>query len=98
MKRLVVIDFRENGISKHKCVEFRHPYGMSDAELVTACVAYIGNGCELDSVVEVLEDMSAGELNAISLCPESLFLARKPLYINMSEAIRTARLIMNIGG
>lgn len=96
MRRLFMVDFREKGVSKHQCLEVACNGSMTDQDLIVACHLYVGIDNELDSVVEVFADMTAQELNEISLKPESLFLPRKLLFANFEEIERCAKILRGV--
>lgn len=93
MRRLFVVDYREKGVSKHHCIEFRCEGFATDATIVTACHVYVGMNNELDGVVEIFTDMSATELGKISLKPEIAFLPMRVLYANVEELKRCAEIL-----
>lgn len=93
MRRLFVVDYRENGVSKHQCFEMSVEGPVTDAAIVTACHAYVGMNNDLDSVSEVFTDMNAKELEKIVLTPELLFLPRRHLYVNAEEMKRCAKIL-----
>lgn len=93
MKRLFIVDYRENGLAKHQCLEFIGIGPITDAAIITACHSYIGMHNSLDGVIEVLTDMSANELEKIVLTPEVLYLATRNLYINVEEVKRCVEIL-----
>lgn len=93
MKRLFVVDYRENGASKHQCIELDGNGIVTDAAIVTACHAYVGMNNDLDGVSEVFVDMNAKELEEIALTPKILFLPSRHLYVNVEEVKRCAQLL-----
>ena len=90
-KRLFMVDYRENGESKHHAIEIGYIGDATDMDMVTACHEYVGRNTVLDSVIEVFADMTAEELNEISQSPACISLPKKPLYINIAEALRMGR-------
>lgn len=96
MKRLFVVDYKENGESKHQCIETEQYGDMTDNEVIAACHAYVGIETELDSVIEVLSYMTAEDLEKIALLPAVLFLPRRPLYVNIEEVQRCAELLRGV--
>lgn len=96
MKRLFVVDYRENGVSKHQCFDTSIVGAMTDAAIVTACHVYVGMHNDLDSVTEVFADMSAKELEEISLTPKILFLPSLHLYVNTEEIKRCAKILKEV--
>lgn len=93
MRRLFVVDYRENGVSKHQCFETSVVGPATDAAIVTACHAYVGIHNDLDSVTEVFADMSAKELEEIALTPKILFLPSRHMYVNVEEVNRCAKIL-----
>ena len=93
MKRLFIVDYRENGVSKHQCFETSVVGPATDAAIVTACHDCVGMNNDLDSVTEVFADMSAKELEEIALTPKILFLPSRHLYVNVEEVKRCAQLL-----
>lgn len=93
MRRLFVVDYRENGVSKHQCIEMDGKELVTDAALVTACHAYVGIHNDLDGVSEVFVGMSAKELEEIALTPKILFLPSRHLYVNVEEVNRCAKIL-----
>lgn len=93
MRRLFIVDYRENGVSKHQCFETSVVGPATDAAIVTACHAYVGIHNDLDSVTEVFADMSAKELEEIALTPKILFLPNRRLYVNVEEVKRCAKIL-----
>ena len=96
MKRLFVVDYREKGVSKHHCIEFDCVGFATDTAIVTACHVYVGMENELDNVIEVFSDMSATELDKISLSPEIAFLPMRVLYANIEELKRCAEILKGV--
>lgn len=96
MRRLFVVDYRENGVSKHQCIEMSAEGLVTDAALVTACHAYVGMDNDLDGVSEVFVDMSAKELEEIALTPKILFLPSRHLYVNVEEVNRCAKILKEV--
>lgn len=96
MRKVFIVDYREKGISKHKCIEFGIVGSAADAALVTACHAYVGMNNELDCVSEVFTDMSVHELSKIATEPEVAFLTRRALYANASELKRCAEILKGV--
>lgn len=95
-KRLFMVDYREDGIYKHQCIEVMQEQETTDAEIVQACHIAIGLSCTLDGVIEVLADMTAKELNEIALSPVSIMIPRRVLYINMEEVERVNAAMKNV--
>lgn len=93
MRRLLIVDYRENGVSKHQCVEMSVVGSITDAAIVTACHAYVGMNNDLDGVSEIFADMSAKELEEIALTPKMLFLPNRCLFINVEEVNRCAKIL-----
>lgn len=93
MRRLFIVDYRENGVSKHQCIEMSVVGSITDAAIVTACHAYVGMNNDLDGVSEVFADMSAKELEEIALTPKILFLPSRHLYVNVEEVNRCAKIL-----
>ena len=91
MKRLFIVDYRENGISKYKCIE---TVGVAtDAQMVTACHAYVGMHNDLDGVAEIFADMSTEELNKIAQTSKLLFFPFRYLFIDAKEVNRCANIL-----
>lgn len=93
MKRLFAVDYRENGVSKHQCIEMSGEGIATEAALITACHAYVGMDNDLDAVTEIFVDMSAEELEEIVLTPKMLFLPNRKLYVNVEKIKRCAQLL-----
>lgn len=93
MRRLFVVDYRENGVAKHQCLEFDVEGIATDAALITACHVYVGMHNNLDSVSEVFADMGAKELEEIALTQKILFLPNRHLYVNAEEIKRCAKIL-----
>ena len=93
MRRLFIVDYRENGISKHQCFEADVVGPTTDAAIVTACHAYVGMNNDLDGVSEVFADMSANELEEIAQTPRRLSLPSRHLYVNVEEVNRCAKIL-----
>lgn len=91
MKRLFMVDYRENGVCAHQCVEVVHTKRMSDKEAVKLCHVCIGEENELDGVFEVFENMTADELSEISQTPLVLTLRYKMLFANKDEINRCVK-------
>lgn len=96
MKRLFVVDYREKGVSKHQCIELGCEGLVTDAAIVTACHVYVGMNNELDGVIEIFADMSATELEKISLKPEMAFLPMRLLYANVEEIKRCVEILKGV--
>ena len=93
MKRLFIVDYRENGVSKHQCIELDGNGIVTDAAIVTACHAYVGMNNDLDGVSEVFADMNADELEEIAQTPKILFLPNRHLFVNAEEVNRCAKIL-----
>ena len=93
MRRLFVVDYRENGVPKHQCFETSLVGPVTDAAIVTACHAYVGIHNDLDSVAEVYADMSAEELEEVAQTPKMLFLPHRHLFVNTEEVKRCVRIL-----
>lgn len=93
MRKLFLVDYRENGKSKHQCLETECNKDIEDSSIVAACHGYIGFGNELDGIAEILSDISAKELNDIASKPESLYIPRRIVYVNPEELKRCARIL-----
>ena len=96
MKKLFMIDYRERGISKHDCIEIGVVGNYKEEYLIAACQSIIGVESELDSIVEVFSDMSAKELNEISMSPEVLALPHKIVYVNVDELKRCSGILKGV--
>ncbi len=96
MRRVFIVDYREEGMSKHQCLEFDIVGHATDAALVTACHAYVGMNNELDCVSEVFTDMGVHELAKIATEPEVAFLTRRALYVNAAEMKRCAEILKGV--
>ncbi len=93
MRRLFVVDYRENGVARHQCIELRGHAIVTDVAVITACHAHVGMENDLDGVIEIYADMSAHELEEIALTPKILFLPSRNLYINVEEVKRCSQIL-----
>lgn len=93
LKRLFIVDYRENGVSKHQCFETSIVGAATDAAIVTACHVHVGMHNDLDSVIEVFADMSAKELEEIAQTPKILFLPNRHLFVNVEEVKRCVKIL-----
>lgn len=93
---MFIVDYREDGISKHRCIEVTAIGPMTDAALVTACHVKVGLDNVLDGVAEIFADMSAVELEEIVMTPKILFLPSRNLYINFEEVKRCAEVLREV--
>ncbi len=96
MRRLFIVDYREDGIPKHRCIEASVEGPATDAALITACHAKVGLDNVLDGVAEIFADMSAVELEEIVMTPKMLFLPSRNLYINFEEVKRCAEALREV--
>ena len=93
MRKLFLVDYRENGISKHQCLETECNKDIEDSSIIAVCHGYVGFGNELDGIAEILSDISAKELNDIASKPEFLYIPRRIVYVNPEELKRCARIL-----
>lgn len=93
MKRLFIVDYKEKGVCKHQCIAAVQIAQMSDEDIVKFCHFHVGAENELDSVIEVFENMTAAELNEISQTPLVFALRCRPIYVNADELKRCAAIL-----
>ena len=94
-KRLLVVDYRENGESKHYCLECGELGVLTDKDIIDACRVYVGVENILDGVIEVFTDMTTKELEKIILSEKACSLPMKVLYLNSEEVERFKKEMMH---
>ena len=86
-RRLFMVDYRKNGVDMHKAIEMGCTRDVTVLEIIEVCQEYIGKRTILDSIVEIYADMTANELNNISMSPLFELLPKRLLFIN-TEALK----------
>mgnify|MGYP001636250795 CR=1 FL=1 len=94
-RKLVVVDYRDNGVYKHHILEVEQIGNMTDKEVVDMCHIFVGQHTILDAVIEIFTSKSADELERITSNSELEKLNMRPLYMNMDE-VKKMRAMMGL--